>query len=157
MDYKSYSAKPKEIQRKWYVIDATDLVLGRLAAVIATYLRGKHKAIYTPHIDCGDNIVVINCEKVATTGNKLFQKKFFWHTGHIGGIKERLWSKILGGNNPERLLFKSVERMISRNPLGRSQMKKLHIYKGSEHPHVAQKPEILNVKDFNSKNAKRGL
>ena len=157
MDYKSYFAKPKEIQRKWYVIDATDLVLGRLAAVIATYLRGKHKAIYTPHIDCGDNIVVINCEKVATTGNKLFQKKFFWHTGHIGGIKERLWSKILGGNNPERLLFKSVERMISRNPLGRSQMKKLHIYKGSEHPHVAQKPEILNVKDFNSKNAKRGL
>ena len=157
MDYKSYSAKPSEIQHKWYVVDATDLVLGRLAAVIATYLRGKHKVTYTPHIDCGDNIVVINCEKVATTGNKLSQKKFFWHTGHIGGIKEKLWSKILGGNNPERLLFKSVERMISRNPLGRSQMKKLHIYKGNEHPHMAQKPEVLNIKDFNSKNAKRGL
>lgn len=157
MDYKSYSAKPSEIQRKWYVIDADGLVLGRLAAVIATYLRGKHKSIYTPHIDCGDNIVVINCEKIATTGNKLSQKKFFWHTGHIGGIKEKLWSKILGGSNPERLLLKSVERMISRNPLGRSQMKKLYIYKGSEHPHMGQKPEVLNVKEFNSKNAKRGL
>ena len=157
MDYKTYSAKPSEMQRKWYVVDATDLVLGRLASVIATYLRGKHKAIYTPHVDCGDNIVVINCEKIATTGNKLHKKKFFWHTGHIGGIKEKLWSKILCGNNPERLLLKSVERMISRNPLGRSQMRKLYIYKGSEHPHMAQKPEILDVKKFNFKNTIRGL
>lgn len=157
MDYKSYSAKPSEIQHKWYIIDATNLVLGRLASVVATYLRGKHKAIYTPHIDCGDNIIVINCEKIATTGNKLSQKKFFWHTGYVGGIKEKLWSKVLGGNNPERLLLKSVERMISKNPLGRAQMKKLYLYKGSEHPHLGQKPEVLDVKAMNVKNFKRGL
>ena len=156
MVQKTYSAKPSEVNAKWYVIDATDLVLGRLSSICATYLRGKHKTIYTPNIDCGDHIIVINAEKVAVTGNKLSQKKFFWHTAFIGGIKERLWGTILNGSHPERLIIKSVERMISRNPLGRKQMKKLHVYAGSEHPHTAQKPEVLDVKSMNSKNTKRG-
>lgn len=156
MVQKTYSAKPKEVESKWYVIDATDVVLGRLASIIAIYLRGKNKTIYTPNIDCGDNIIVINAEKVATTGNKLSNKKFFWHTGFPGGIKERLWGTILSGNHPERLIIKAVERMISRNPLGRKQMKKLHVYKGAEHPHTAQKPEVIDVKKMNAKNTKRG-
>lgn len=156
MVQKTYSAKPSEVNAKWYVIDATDLVLGRLAAVTATYLRGKNKTIYTPHIDCGDNIIIINAEKVGVTGNKLTQKKFFWHTGFIGGIKEKLWGTILTSKHPERLIIKAIERMISRNPLGRAQMKKLHVYTGSEHPHIAQKPEVLDIKKMNSKNTKRG-
>ncbi len=156
MVQKTYSAKPSEIQAKWYVIDAKDVVLGRLAAIVATYLRGKHKPTYSPNIDCGDHIIVINAEKVGITGNKLEQNKFFWHTAYIGGIKERLWSAILGGRHPERLVIKAVERMISRNALGRAQMKKLHVYAGSEHPHAAQKPEVLDVLNMNSKNKKRG-
>ena len=156
MVQKTYSAKPSEIQAKWYVIDAKDVVLGRLAAIVATYLRGKHKPTYSPNIDCGDHIIVINAEKVGITGNKLENNKFFWHTAYIGGIKERLWSAILGGRHPERLIIKAVERMISRNALGRAQMKKLHVYAGSEHPHAAQKPEVLDVLKMNSKNKKRG-
>ena len=156
MVQKTYSAKPSEIDAKWYVIDATDIVLGRLSAVIATYLRGKHKPMYTPHMDCGDHIIVINASKVGITGDKLNKNKFFWHTAHIGGIKERLWSAIIGGNHPERLIIKSVERMISRNSLGRKQMKKLHVYAGSEHPHAAQKPEVLDITKMNPKNKKRG-
>ena len=153
---KTYSAKPSDVNAKWYVIDATDLVLGRLASICATYIRGKNKTIYTPNIDCGDHIIVINAEKVAVTGNKLANKKFFWHTNFPGGIKERLWGAILGGSHPERLIIKSVERMLSRNPLGRQQMRKLHVYAGSEHPHTAQKPEVLDVKSMNSKNTKKG-
>lgn len=156
MVQKTYSAKPSEVEAKWYVIDAKDVVLGRLAAVIATYLRGKHKPTYSPNIDCGDHIIVINAEKVGITGNKLVNNKFFWHTAYIGGIKERLWSAILSGRHPERLIIKAVERMISRNALGRAQMKKLHVYAGSEHPHTAQKPEVLDVLKMNSKNKKRG-
>lgn len=156
MVQKTYSAKPSEVNAKWYVIDATDIVLGRLASITATYLRGKNKTIYTPHIDCGDHIIIINAEKVAVTGNKLANRKFFYHTGFAGGIKERLWGTILGGRHPERLIIKAVERMISRNPLGRDQMKKLHVYAGAEHPHTAQKPEVLDVKSMNSKNTKRG-
>lgn len=156
MVQKTYSAKPSEVNAKWYVIDATDVVLGRLAAIVATYLRGKHKPTYTPNIDCGDNIIIINAEKVGITGNKLENNKFFWHTAYIGGIKERLWGAILGGKHPERLIIKAVERMISRNPLGRQQMKKLHVYAGSEHPHAAQKPEVLDISKINSKNKKRG-
>ena len=156
MVQKTYSAKPSEVNAKWYVIDATDVVLGRLASIAATYLRGKNKTIYTPNIDCGDHIIIINAEKVATTGNKLANNKFFWHTGFPGGIKERLWGTILNGRHPERLIIKAVERMISRNPLGRDQMKKLHVYAGSEHPHTAQKPEVLDVKKLNPKNTKRG-
>jgi large subunit ribosomal protein L13 len=156
MVQKTYSAKPSEVDAKWYVIDADGMVLGRLAVVAATYLRGKHKTIYTPNIDCGDHIVVVNADKVATTGGKEAKNKFFWHTGFPGGVKERLWSAILGGAHPERLVIKAVERMISRNPLGRAQMRKLHVYKGAEHPHAAQKPEILDISKMNPKNKKRG-
>ncbi|MDR3126045.1 MAG: 50S ribosomal protein L13 [Rickettsiales bacterium] len=156
MVQKTYSARPRDVEAKWHVIDAEGLVLGRMASVIASRLRGKHKATYSPNIDCGDNIIVINAAKVATTGNKLESRKFFWHTGWAGGIKERVWGAILGGKHPERLVIKAVERMISRNPLGRAQMKKLHVYAGADHPHAAQKPEALDVAKMNAKNTKRG-
>ncbi len=149
---KTYSAKPSEVERKWYLIDAEGLVLGRLATVIATRLRGKHKPMFTPNIDCGDNIVVINAEKVKLTGNKRNQKVFYWHTGYPGGVKSRTAGATLDGAHPERVIEKAVERMISRNPMGRQQMKKLHIYAGSEHPHVAQQPEALDVAAMNPKN-----
>ncbi len=149
---KTYSAKPSDIDRAWCVIDADGVVLGRLAAVIATRLRGKHKALYTPHIDCGDNIIVINAEKVRLTGRKRADKVYHWHTGYPGGIKSRTAERILDGRHPERVLIKAVERMISRNPLGRAQMRKLHVYKGAEHPHEAQKPEVLDVAAMNPKN-----
>ena len=149
---KTYSAKPSEIDKKWYLIDAEGLVLGRLAAIIANMLRGKHKTIYTPHIDCGDNIIVINAEKVKLTGRKRENKTYYWHTGHPGGIKERKAGQILDGRFPERIVQKAVERMISRNPLGRQQMKKLHVYAGTEHPHTAQSPEVLDVASMNPKN-----
>ncbi|MDR1009439.1 MAG: 50S ribosomal protein L13 [Rickettsiales bacterium] len=156
MVQKTYTARPKDVVRKWYVIDAEGLVLGRLASVAATYLRGKHKPTYTPHIDTGDNIIVINAAKVATTGGKENKNKFFYYTGFAGGIKERLWSAILGGKRPESLVEKAVERMISRNPLGRAMMKKLYVYAGAEHPHTAQNPEKLDVAKMNPKNSKRG-
>ena len=149
---KTYSAKPSEIERKWYVIDADGVVLGRMAAVIATRLRGKHKTTYTPHMDCGDNVIVINAEKVKLTGNKRSNKTYYWHTGYPGGIKSRSAGSILEGKQPERVVEKAVERMISRNPLGRRQMRKLHVYSGSEHPHEAQQPEALDVAAMNSKN-----
>ena len=149
---KTYSAKPSEVLRKWYVIDADGVVLGRMAAVIATRLRGKHKTTYTPHIDCGDNVIVINAEKVKLTGNKRAQKTYYWHTGYPGGIKSRTAGAILEGKQPERIVQKAVERMISRNPLGRRQMKKLHVYAGAAHPHEAQQPEALNVVAMNPKN-----
>ncbi len=149
---KTFSAKPSDIERAWCVIDADGVVLGRLAAVIATRLRGKHKPLYTPHIDCGDNIIVINAEKVRLTGRKRADKVYYWHTGYPGGIKGRTAERILDGKHPERVLIKAVERMISRNPLGRAQMRKLHVYKGAEHPHEAQKPEVLDVAAMNPKN-----
>ncbi len=149
---KTYSAKPSDIERAWCVIDADGLVLGRLAAVIASRLRGKHKPLFTPHIDCGDNIIVINAEKVRLTGRKRANKVYYWHTGYPGGIKSRTAERILDGKHPERVLIKAVERMISRNPLGRAQMRKLHVYKGGEHPHEAQKPEVLDVAAMNPKN-----
>ena len=149
---KTYSAKPSDIERAWCVIDAEGLVLGRLAAVIASRLRGKHKPLFTPHIDCGDNIIVINAEKVRLTGRKRADKVYYWHTGYPGGIKSRTAERILDGKHPERVLIKAVERMISRNPLGRAQMRKLHVYKGAEHPHGAQKPEVLDVAAMNPKN-----
>ncbi|MFQ5619416.1 MAG: 50S ribosomal protein L13 [Rhodospirillales bacterium] len=149
---KTYSAKPSDIDRAWCVIDADGLVLGRLAAVIATRLRGKHKPLYTPHIDCGDNIIVINAEKVRLTGRKRADKIYYWHTGYPGGIRSRTAERILNGKHPERVLIKAVERMISRNPLGRAQMRKLHVYKGAAHPHEAQKPEVLDVAAMNPKN-----
>ena len=149
---KTYSAKPSEIDRKWYVIDAEDVVLGRMAAVIATRLRGKHKTMYTPHLDCGDNIIVINAEKVRLTGRKTEKKTYHWHTGYPGGIKSRTAGAVLAGKHPERVVIKAVERMISRNPLGRQQLRKLHVYPGADHPHQAQDPEVLDVAAMNPKN-----
>lgn len=149
---KTYSARPADIERKWYVIDAEGIVLGRLASIVAARLRGKHRPIFTPHIDCGDHIVVINADKVRLTGRKRENKVFYWHTGYPGGIKGRTMAQILEGKHPERVVTKAVERMITRSPLGRRQMRKLHVYKGSEHPHRAQQPEPLDVAGMNPKN-----
>ena len=149
---KTYSAKPADIEKKWVLIDAEGLVVGRLAALVATRLRGKHKPTYTPHMDCGDNVVVVNAEKAVLTGNKLDNKKYYWHTGYPGGIKSRTAGQILTGAHPERVITKAVERMINRGPLGRKQMKNLHVYAGAEHPHVAQKPEVLDFAAMNPKN-----
>ena len=149
---KTYSAKPSDVERKWYLLDADGVVLGRLASIIAVRLRGKHKPLYTPHIDCGDNIIVINAEKVRLTGRKLTDKRFYWHTGYPGAVKSRTAGETLSGKHPERLVTKAVERMISRTPLGRAQMRKLHVYAGAEHPHAAQKPEALDVAAMNPKN-----
>ena len=151
---KTYSAKPKEVTRDWFIIDADGLVLGRLASQIALRLRGKHKPTFTPHIDCGDNIVVINADKVVLTGNKRTNKEYFWHTGYPGGIRSRTADKILSSRYPERVLMKAVERMISRSPLGRQQMRKLHVYAGNEHPHDGQKPQVLDIAKINRKNVK---
>ncbi len=149
---KTYSAKPSEVERGWYLIDADGVVLGRLASQVANRLRGKHKPIFTPHIDCGDNIIIVNAEKVALTGNKRADKIYYRHTGYPGGIKQNTAGQILEGKNPERVVIKAVERMISRNPLGRAQMRKLHVYCGPDHPHEAQKPEILDIAAMNPKN-----
>ena len=152
---KTYSAKPSEVEKKWLLIDAEGLVLGRLASIIATRLRGKHKPMYTPHIDCGDNVIVINAEKVALTGKKLSDKIFYWHTGFPGGIKSRTAEKTLGSAHPERLIMKAVQRMIPRGAMGREQFSSLRVYAGSEHPHAAQNPEVLDVASMNSKNVRR--
>ncbi|AHI26773.1 MULTISPECIES: 50S ribosomal protein L13 [Komagataeibacter] len=147
------SLKPAEVTRGWTLIDAEGLVLGRLAAIIAQRLRGKHKPQFTPHVDCGDNIVVINAEKVRLTGNKVDQKLFHYHTGYPGGIKERTITQRLTGKNPGDVVRKAVERMITRGPLQRAQMKHLYVYAGSEHPHEGQKPQVLDVASMNRKNA----
>ncbi len=149
---KTYSMKASEVDKKWHVIDATDLVLGRLASIVAKYLRGKHKPSFTPHMDCGDYIIVVNAEKVRLTGNKLKDRKFYWHTGYPGGIKERTMGQLLEGKYPERVVFKAVERMITRGPLGRQQMSGLKAYAGSNHPHEAQNPHILDIASMNPKN-----
>ncbi len=149
---KTYSAKPSDIDKPWFVIDAEGVVLGRLAVVIANRLRGKHKPSSTPHMDCGDHIVVINAGKVHLTGNKRAGKIFHWHTGYPGGIKSRTMEQRLGGKNPERVLLKAVERMVPRGPLGRRQMSNLRVYAGAEHPHQAQQPEVLDVAAMNPKN-----
>jgi large subunit ribosomal protein L13 len=153
---KTYSAKTAEVEKRWIVIDAEDLVVGRLATLIAMRLRGKHKPTYTPHIDCGDNIVVINADKVVLTGHKYADKRYYWHTGFPGGIKERTARAILEGRFPERVLEAAVRRMVPRGPLGRQQMKNLRLYKGSEHPHAAQQPEALDVAALNRKNVRKG-
>ena len=154
---KTYSAKPQEVEKGWYVVDAEGLVLGRLATILATRLRGKHKPQFTPHVDCGDNIIVINAEKVRLTGKKLQDKKFYWHTGYPGGIKERTSGQILGGKHPERVIEKAVERMISRGPLARQVMTKLHVYAGPDHPHAAQQPQALDIASMNPKNKRSAL
>jgi large subunit ribosomal protein L13 len=152
MTMKTYSAKPADIEKKWILIDAEGLVVGRLAAIVATRLRGKHKPTYTPHMDCGDNVVVVNAEKAVFTGNKLDNKKYYWHTGYPGGIKERTARKVIEGRFPERVMEKAIERMLPRGPLGRQQMKNLRVYAGEEHPHAAQQPETLDIASLNPKN-----
>ena len=149
---KTFVATPKTIQKKWVIVDAEDLVLGRMASLIAMRLRGKHKADYTPNMDCGDHVVVINAEKVRLTGNKRNQKTYYWHTGYPGGIKSRTADKILDGRFPERVIEKAVERMIPKGPLGRKAMRNLHVYAGTSHPHEGQQPETLNIADMNQKN-----
>ena len=151
---KTYSAKPAEVDKKWVLIDAKGLVVGRLASVIAMRLRGKHKATFTPHVDCGDNVIVINAEKVVLTGRKREQKVYHHHTGFPGGIKERSAKFILDGRFPERVIEKAVERMVPRGPLGRKQMGNLRVYKGTTHPHEAQQPVALDVAALNRKNAR---
>ena len=148
----TYATKPSDIERKWYVVDASGVVLGRLSAEIAKILRGKHKANFVPNIDCGDYVVVINADKVKLTGNKLSSKKYFHHTGWAGGIKETTAEKLLNGRFPERVIIKAVERMISRNPMGRQQMSKLKVYAGENHPHSAQNPIVLDIAAKNPKN-----
>ena len=148
------SLKPAEVAKDWVLIDAEGLVLGRLAVVIATRLRGKHKAQFTPHVDCGDNIVVVNASKVRVTGNKAEQSVFYYHTGYAGGIKGRSIRQRLDSAHPERVLEKAVERMITRGPLQRRQMKNLHIYGGPEHPHAGQQPMTLDVGGMNTKNTR---
>ena len=148
----TYSAKPSEVERKWLIVDAEDVVLGRLASIIAMRLRGKHKPMFTPNIDCGDNVIVINAEKVKLTGNKANADIFYWHTGYPGGIKGKSKGEILAGKHPERVVEKAVERMLPKGVLGREQLKKLRVYAGTEHPHEAQQPEVLDVANMNPKN-----
>jgi large subunit ribosomal protein L13 len=151
---KTYVAKPSEIERKWWLIDAQDLVVGRVSTIIANLLRGKHKATFTPNLDCGDHVVVINADKVKLTGKKYAEKLYHWHTGHPGGIKDRTARQILEGQFPERILQYAVERMISRGPLQRDIIVKLHLYKGPEHKHQAQNPQVLDIAAKNRKNKK---
>ncbi|MFT8836147.1 MAG: 50S ribosomal protein L13, partial [Acetobacter sp.] len=146
------SLKPAEVTKNWILIDAEGLALGRLAVIIATRLRGKHKPQFTPHVDCGDHVVVINAEKVALTGNKADQKLFHYHTGYAGGIKTRTVAQRLNGKHPGHLVEKAVERMITRGPLQREQMRNLHVYAGAEHPHGGQTPQVLDVAALNRKN-----
>ncbi len=153
---KTYSAKPSDIEKKWIIIDAEGVVLGRLASLVAMRLRGKHKASYTPHMDDGDNVIVINADKIQLTGNKRTDKRFYWHTGHPGGIKSRSMQQILEGAYPERVVQKAVERMLPKGPLARQQMSNLRVYAGAEHPHEAQSPEALDVKALNPKNTRSG-
>lgn len=149
---KTFSAKPSDIDKKWLVIDADGLVLGRLASQVALILRGKHKPSFTPHMDCGDNVIVVNAAKVRITGNKAAAKTYYWHTGYPGGIKGRTKGQILDGRHPERVVLKAVERMIPRGPLGRQVMGNLKVYGGAEHPHAAQQPEVLDIAAMNPKN-----
>ena len=146
------SATPATVDKKWVLIDADGLVVGRLASIIANILRGKTKPSFTPHVDCGDNVIVINAEKVRFTGNKLKNKIYYKHTGYVGGLKEVTAEKILEGRFPERILEKAIERMIPRGPLGRQQMRNLRIYKGTEHGHEGQQPETIDVASMNRKN-----
>ena len=151
---KTFSLKPADVDKKWIVIDADGLVVGRLASIVAMRLRGKHKPHYTPHVDCGDNVVVINADNVVFTGRKREQKVYYHHTGYIGGIKERSAKSIMAGKFPERIVEKAVERMLPRGPLFRQILGNLRVYKGAEHPHVAQAPTALDVGALNSKNAR---
>ena len=149
------SLRPSQIEKKWILVDAEDVIVGRLATFIAMRLRGKHRPDYTPNMDCGDHVVVINADKVKFTGRKLAQKTYYWHTGHPGGIKSRTAGQILDGKFPERVLEKAVERMLPKeSPLARKQMTHLHIYTSPEHRHEAQSPEVIDFKGANPKNVR---
>ena len=150
----TYTAKPSDIEKKWILIDAENLVVGRLASIVAMRLRGKHKPTFTPHMDMGDNVIVINAGKVKLTGRKLDQRKFFWHTGYPGGIKDRTQRQLLTGAHPERVVENAVRRMLPRGPLGRQQLRNLRVYAGDKHPHEAQAPVKLDVASMNSKNVR---
>jgi large subunit ribosomal protein L13 len=149
---KTYSAKPTEIEKKWILIDAEGLVVGRLASIVALRLRGKHKPMFTPHMDCGDNVIVINAAKALLTGGKLKTKVYNWHTGYIGGIKYRTAGEIMAGKFPERVVEKAIQRMMPRGPMGKRQLSNLRVYPGAEHPHEAQQPAKLDVAAMNPKN-----
>ena len=151
---KTYSMKASEIDKKWILIDAEGIVLGRLASIVAMRLRGKHKASYTPHMDMGDHVIIINAEKVQMTGNKRADKNYYWHTGYPGGIKSRTAGQILEGKFPERIVTKAVQRMLPGGPLSRAQLTHLKVYAGAEHPHEAQQPEVLDLKSKNAKNTR---
>ena len=151
---KTYSAKPSDIEKKWILIDAENLVVGRLAAIIATRLRGKHLPTFTPHMDVGDNVIVINADKVVFTGRKRDNKVYYRHTGYPGGIKETTPAKVLEGKFPERVVELAVKRMLPRGPLARQQLGNLRIYAGAEHPHEAQQPIVLDLKSMNPKNTR---
>jgi len=148
----TFSQKPAEVVKKWLVIDAENLVLGRLASIVANRLRGKHKPTFTPHVDDGDNVIIVNADKVRLTGKKYSDKVYYWHTGYPGGIKERTARAILEGRFPERVVQKAVQRMMPEGPLARRQLKNLRVYAGPDHNHEAQQPEILDVASMNRKN-----
>ncbi len=151
---RTYSARPADITRQWWLIDAEDVVLGRLAVIVADRLRGKHKPQYTPHMDCGDHVVIVNAKLVKLTGRKRSDKTYYWHTGHPGGIKSRTADKILEGKHPERVVEKAIQRMVPKGPLGRAQLRKLKVYGGTEHPHEAQQPTTLDLAAMNPKNTR---
>jgi large subunit ribosomal protein L13 len=150
----TYSAKTADVDKKWIVIDAAGLIVGRLASLVALRLRGKHKASFTPHIDNGDNIIIVNAEKIVLTGRKRDQKVYYHHTGYPGGIKERSAKLILEGRFPERIVEKAVQRMLPRGPLGRKQLGNLRVYKGPNHPHEAQNPTVVDIAALNRKNSR---
>ncbi len=153
---KTFTAKPADIDKKWIIIDAEGIVLGRLASIVAMRLRGKHKPTFTPHLEMGDNVLIINADKIQLTGNKRAGKIYYWHTGHPGGIKQRTAAQILEGKFPERVLTKAIQRMLPGGPLSRQQMTNLRIYASADHPHEAQNPEVLDVASMNPKNTRRG-
>ena len=150
----TYYPKPSEIQREWLLVDLEGQTVGRAASQIAGLLRGKHKPTFTPHMDVGDYVVCINADKVVFTGNKRENKRYYWHTGYPGGIKQRSAEQLLEGRFPERVVHKAVERMLPRGPLGRQQLRNLRVYAGSEHEQQAQKPEVLDIGSLNAKNAR---
>ena len=153
---RTFSLKENQVNKNWFIVDAKDLVLGRLSAVVASYLRGKHKPEFSPNMNRGDNVVVVNAEKIQVTGNnKLEDHKFYWHTGYPGGIKERSLKEILTGAHPERAIENAVRRMLPKGPLGRQMMKSLRVYCGENHPHEGQQPKVLDIAAMNSKNTKR--
>lgn len=151
---KTFTATPSTIEKEWIIVDASGIVLGRLASVIAARLRGKHKTTFTPHMDCGDNVVVINAEKVRLTGNKRTDKRYYWHTGHPGGIKHRTAEQLLDGRHPERVVEAAIRRMMPGGPLTRKQLKNLRVYAGEAHEQEAQSPRVLDLAAANDKNAR---